>query len=373
MQIEFTDTVVFDGAATRVSRDGYMVGRAKIARSGIQIYSGASVGRPEMDEVRVYRPEEEVFADSAMASLAHRPITVDHPEDFVTSRNWRDLAVGNTGGRVVRDGDYVALDLALMDQDAIDAMRSGKRELSVGYSCTLEFTAGKTKDGAEYDAIQRDIRGNHLALVDKARAGPECRFGDRQTQPARQEEKHMAGRTITVDGISFEVSDQAAQVVEKLMKQLSEQKTALDAVTKARDAKDGEIAALTKKHTDDLAAANAKLADAEKNLDARIEERQTVLAAASKVAGKALDAKGKTTAALRREAVACALGDEAVKDKSDDYVLASFDVLARGAASTTSAHSANDLGRAVQNDVQHRQPANAWDSAFASSGVAMKK
>jgi hypothetical protein len=345
MQIEFTDAVLFDGASTRVTKDGYVVGRAKIARAGVQAYGGASVGRGDLEIVRIYRPEEEVFADAAMASLAHRPITLDHPDDFVSARNWKDLAVGNTGGRVVRDGDFVALDLALMDQAAIEAVQSGKRQLSVGYSCTLDFTAGTTPAGEAYDAVQRNIRGNHLALVDVARAGPECRIGDRQ----------------------------AAPTLEQLAARLAEAECQLSDARKALDAKMGELAALTRTHADEIAARDARLADAESNLDARIEERRAVIAAAQIIVDPPPVTKGKSIAEICRACVASALGEAAVKDRSDDYIAASFDVLAAAARLKRKSPQDQSLAHAVQMDVAHRQPVNVWDSAFASSSVAMKK
>jgi hypothetical protein len=350
MQIEFTDAVLFDGASMRVTKDGYVVGRAKIARAGVQAYGGASVGRDDLAIVRIYRPEEEVFADAAMASLAHRPITLDHPDDFVSAHNWKDLAVGNTGGRVVRDGDFVALDLALMDQAAIEAVQSGKRQLSVGYSCTLDFTAGITPGGEAYDAVQRNIRGNHLALVDVARAGPECRIGDRRSVPS----------------------------LEQLAAKLAEAECQLVDTRKALDVKAGELAALTRTHADELAACDARLADADNHLDARIEERQAVIEAAQIIVDPPPVTKGRSIVEIRRACVAAALGDAAVKDRSDDYILASFEVLAASAQARRQSqpqnHSQNrSLAHAVQMDVAHRQPVNVWDSAFASSSVAMKK
>ncbi|MDF2114804.1 DUF2213 domain-containing protein [Roseiarcaceae bacterium H3SJ34-1] len=345
MQIEFTDAVLFDGASTRVTKDGYVVGRARIARAGVQAYGGASVGRGDLEVVRVYRPEEEVFADAAMASLAHRPITLDHPDGFVSAQNWKDLAVGNTGGRVVRDGDFVALDLALMDQAAIEAVRSGKRQLSVGYSCTLDFTAGLTPAGEAYDAVQRNIRGNHLALVDVARAGPECRIGDRHFAPT----------------------------LEQLAARLAEAECQLADARKALDAKAGELAALTRTHADEIAARDARLADAENNLDARIEERQAVIAAAQIIVDPPPVIKGRSIAEICRACVASALGEAAVKDRSDDYISASFEVLAAAARARRQTPHDDSLAHAVQMDVAHRQPVNVWDSAFASSSVAMKK
>ncbi|MGK9245521.1 DUF2213 domain-containing protein, partial [Inquilinus limosus] len=172
-----TDTVALVGDR-RTTQDGYLVAAARIARTGVQTYGGAEMGRPELASVRVWRPEEEVFAADAMASMAHRPVTLDHPAEPVTAANWKAHAVGQVGGEVARDGDYLRVPLVLMDRAAIDAVTAGKRQLSVGYSAEIDWTPGTTPAGEPYDAVQRRIRANHLAVVDAARAGPACRIGD---------------------------------------------------------------------------------------------------------------------------------------------------------------------------------------------------
>src|ERR1044072_3732027 len=103
--MNFTDTVTIAG--TRETTDGYLVTDARVARSGIQIYLGSEVGKPEMSTVRVYRRADQVFATDAMAAYAHKPVTVNHPQDGVTAATWRKLAVGNLGDAVARDGEFV--------------------------------------------------------------------------------------------------------------------------------------------------------------------------------------------------------------------------------------------------------------------------
>ncbi len=73
--------------------------------------------------------------------------------------------MGMTGDQVSRDGGFIRVPMILVDQWAIAAVRGGKRELSCGYSCDLRFEAGATPQGEVYDAIQSNIRGNHLAIV----------------------------------------------------------------------------------------------------------------------------------------------------------------------------------------------------------------
>lgn len=325
--MHFTDAAPVAGV--RLTRDGYAVAEVRAARVGIQQYSGHEVGRPDLDVVNVYRPPESVFASDSLASYGFKPVTINHPAESVTADNWKAHSVGIVGGEVVRDGGFVKVPLALMDAAAIKAVQDGTREVSMGYVCELSFEDGVTPEGEPYQAVQRGIRINHLALVPKGRAGPQCRIGDEgapgigPTQPTHQREKEqpMADqlRMVTVDGVSIQTTDQGAQVIAKLQGLLADADSALETAkadhTAALAAKDAELA---KKDAeiDDL---KAKVIDGAA-LDALVAERATIVAKA-----KALDAKvvidGKSNAEIKR----AVLGD-AVKDKSDAYVDAAFDL-----------------------------------------------
>lgn len=165
--------------------DGRITAVAKFARTGCQTYSGAEVGRPDLAAVTVYRADDEVFSQDAMASFAHQAITLNHPADgSVSPANWSRTAVGFTEGRVARDGGFVEIPLMLADASAIEAYDSGRaRELSAGYRCELVWGDGIAPDGTRYQAKQVGIRGNHIALVPAGRAGSECRIGDSAPNP----------------------------------------------------------------------------------------------------------------------------------------------------------------------------------------------
>ncbi len=305
-------------ADTHMRRDGYLVADARIARTGIQVYLGRELGRPELGQVRVLRPEEEVFSQDAMASFAGRPVTMDHPSELVTAKNWKKYALGSVGSDIVRDGGSVRVPLMVADADAIAAVQGGKRELSAGYTCDIDWTAGKTADGQEYDAVQRNVRGNHLAIVTKGRAGPDHRIGD-----DNPENQGTNMKTLIIDGVSVEVSDEGVAVVTKL------QKAVTDAAT-AKDAADGALAALKATHATEVASLKAQVLDAAA-LDAAIVRRTAVIDAARKLLGATYDATGKSDADVRRAAVTVKLGDAAVTGKSDDYVAAAFDTLTHAA------------------------------------------
>lgn len=177
MQVAFHDRAPLE--KVRRLADGRITAVAKFARSGCYTYAGAEIGRPELPTVTVYRPETEVFADEAMASFAHKAITLDHPSEGVTPTNWSKVSVGFTEGRVARDGGYVEIPLMLADATAVEAYDSGRaRQLSAGYNCELVWGDGVAPDGTRYQATQRHIRGNHIALVPQGRAGSTCRIGD---------------------------------------------------------------------------------------------------------------------------------------------------------------------------------------------------
>lgn len=176
---QFTDHIQLDDTSQmQTTRDGYLVASPRVARIGVQLYSGAEMGRPDKEVVRVCRPDGEVFSNDALKTFAHRPITNGHPIDMVTSRNWCQVSIGHSGGEVARDGDFIRVPLVLMDEAAIAEVRAGKAELSVGYTADIRWGEGKTPQGEAYDAVQANIRANHIALVDAARGGPQLRIGD---------------------------------------------------------------------------------------------------------------------------------------------------------------------------------------------------
>jgi len=327
------DTVTVAGKPRR-TKDGYLVADARVARTGIQQYLGSELGKPELPIVRVYRPEESVFHADAMLSYAYRPMTNDHPAEPVTADNWRDVAVGQTGGEVARDGDFVRVPLVLMDATAIADYEAGKRELSMGYEAEIVFQDGVTPDGQQYDAIQTRMRMNHLALVDRARGGDALRIGDEQRQSRREpnRETPMADtktRTILVDGLQVETTDAGAQAIEKLQGQVQDANKRLSDAeqshAKALADKDAEIAKLQAER-DDLKA--KQLSDAD--IDARVKARADLIADAKRIADA--DYSGKSDADIRRAAVVAKLGDAAIKDKPDAYIAARFDILLEDAS-----------------------------------------
>jgi hypothetical protein len=346
-EIQMSDEIQVDSGSVRITNDGYMTAIARVARTGIQMYRGSEVGRPDLEWARVYRPENEVFAADSLRTYAHRPVTNDHPPVAVTADNWKQFSVGHIGDEVIRDGRFVKVPLTLMDKAAIEDFRRGKNQLSLGYGTQLRWEKGTAPDGQAYDAVQTVIRANHLAVVKTARGGSDLRLGDRATSSNHERNEDMNLVKLTVDSIDVQVTDVAAGVIQRHLQRMETQaaelrkkfefeeeeaKKAKEDAKKAKDSadaivatKDAEIATL-KQQVADAAMTPAKLDD-------MVKSRHATATRAKAIIGDKLVVDGKSEADIRRQVVDAKLGD-AAKGWSDDQVSASFNTLAASAPGT---------------------------------------
>lgn len=356
----FADKMIMD-EHPRKTMDGYLVATPRIARTGIQEYTAGELGltdRAPDTIVRVYRPEEEVFHQDALHSMAHRPVTNDHPPVMVDAGNWKEFAMGMTGDEVVRDGEFIRVPMSLMDAGIIEDVANGKRELSVGYTADMDWSPGEI-DGIQYDAVQRNIRGNHLAVVDEARGGSQLRVIDMKPEP-KEQRTMTTTRNVLIDGVNVEVSDTAAQIIQKFMDaaeekaktdrerleemqdELEEMKKKMDAAEEEKETADAKIATL------EQAVEDAKLTP--EKLDAAVKTRAAVIDAAKKVKPD-VTTDGKTEADIRKEVVASKLGDKAA-EWTDEQITASFNTLVDSSA--VSGHSPIDTY--VDHHIQSGKP-----------------
>ena len=321
--MNFVETIDFDkNANVRKTSDGYLAASPRVARTGIQVYSGAELGRPDLDEVRVNRPEKVVFNRKSLNSYAHRPITLGHPDEPVTSDNWREYSIGHVGGEVMRDGDYIRVPILLMDKDAIEGVESGEiKQLSLGYQMSLDW-----KGGDDFDAEVQDIVANHLAVVPRARGGNKLSIGDKKRKKIMTNDA-IKTTQVAVDGVFVEVTDAAAPIIQRYIKDVD--KVAADAVAKIKEitsAKD-DLESKFKKLEAEKVTLQKQLDEAKisgDRLDELVKERDAVIRVATKILG-ADETKG-STAELRKKIVLKKVGD-AAKDWNDDQIMASFNTL----------------------------------------------
>lgn len=189
--------------------EGFLICRnVPVARTGIQEYLGREIGLigAAADQVvSVWRSPEEVFSDAALASFEGKPATNDHPPDLIGPD---DVAVYEKGhAQNIRRGkgewaDYVLADLHIHDRELIEAIQSGKREISCGYTCEYVENADGTYS-------QKNIRGNHIAVVDRGRAGKRAAILD--SDRAKQEARRPERKAMKKNGLFFKLFGQAVK------------------------------------------------------------------------------------------------------------------------------------------------------------------
>lgn len=168
--------------------EGYLICRSvPIARTGDQRYTAREVmqdGDPSQ-MVIVHRRPEDVFAEETIASFEGKPVTDDHPPENVQAENFASYARGHVQN-VRRAGDNLVGDVYITDAKlASDVKHRVKREISCGYQCDL------VPDGAG-GYYQTNIRGNHVAVVLRGRAGHDVAIHDAANTAAE-------GRTNTMN------------------------------------------------------------------------------------------------------------------------------------------------------------------------------
>lgn len=162
-------------SARELDRNGYVtINRNPITRAGIFQYLGRSLPDAEdPDKIyNVYRPLEELVKPETIKSMKLLPIINEHEMlGAGYDRGAEDRGVhGSTGETVEVVGNDILVPIRIFSRALKQLIDSGKKGLSLGYRCVFEKISGEF-NGMRYDYIQRDIRGNHLALVNEGRSG----------------------------------------------------------------------------------------------------------------------------------------------------------------------------------------------------------
>lgn len=183
---------------------------------------------------REYRPPEEAFKADSLASIRGKPITLGH-HGLVSSANYREAKpVGTVISDGRQDGNNIRADVVIYSLDTDD------RELSCGYQTELDETPGVTEDGQHYDAIQRNIRYNHLAIVPRGRAG-NARLNMDGEQILESEVDKMSKKIKLDNGIEYDVPAEVEVAFGAMIAKADEQKKELDAMTAKFDSATAEI------------------------------------------------------------------------------------------------------------------------------------
>lgn len=319
-----------------ITPQGYLKADALATRAGIFTYLNFDGSLR-----RELRHPDEVFNKDSLASLAGVAVTNDHPPEALNAENTRKYAAGFTGDAVNQVSDLVQTKITITDDRAIQEILSGsKQELSCGYECTVEMTPGMWQ-GMEYDAVQKEIRYNHLAIVKYGRAGPEARIRmdaadammtdqefkketkDENTKKdgailkdeiissdEQKKEQSMLVK-VKIDGVEYEVSEEAAKAINAKIDSFKDAQAKCDALSGKADS----LEATLKKKDEEIKS--SVLTEAQ--ILERADSIRKVHTLAKEFLGEDTKLDGLNTLEIKRQIVAKHLGKD-IKDKNDSYV-----------------------------------------------------
>lgn len=207
-----------------------------VARTGEMLYGAGEVPvEPGPDGlIRISRTPDEVFRAETLASCIGKPVTLDHPDDFVTPANFAALGKGamlNLRRGAGIEDDLLIADLMVTDQAAIKAIQDdGIEEVSLGYEADYEqVSPGR--------GVQRNIVVNHVALVERGRCGPRCAIGDKEPEDMKTKDSKPKGKRTWMDRLRTAFKAQDAEALEEA---IEEGKQAMDADQDDDDEKEGK-------------------------------------------------------------------------------------------------------------------------------------
>lgn len=195
--------LAFDRATVRrIDVDGRMhVEISNISKATVNPYRGSEIPDWEalgLDANRIYfllrDPQELEKAAPTFNNIPllskHIPVSAAEPQ--------KEFVVGATGSNASYQAPYLKNSLVVWDAVAIALIESEEqKELSSAYRYRADMTPG-VYEGVAYDGVMRDIRGNHVALVEVGRAGPDVVVGDSSTLNPSEIPKMKLSKTAAV-------------------------------------------------------------------------------------------------------------------------------------------------------------------------------
>ncbi len=317
--------------------EGFLRADALPTRAGIFVYR-----RADGSQVKEFRAPEEVFAPASLSSLAAATLTSGHPDAPVTAENASGLSVGHLGESPERFDEHVKATIYVKDAKAVQAVESGRLvELSCGYTCDMDETPGEY-NGERYDAVQTNIRYNHVALVARGRAGPENRIRLDSSDAVEVEKPQQGAHTvqIKIDGVDVEVSEEAAQAFAKFEDQAKQVAADLAKQTARADSAEAD----SKKAAEELTQANDP-----KRIDAAVAAKLAIVSVAEKAQVKH---DGLTDDEIRKAVIAKVQPSMKLDGKDAAYLAAAFDIVSEKLGVGEVASLRQDSVEAQRNDSQ---------------------
>jgi len=319
--------------------EGYLTGKAIVTNIGVFTYRN-----PDGTLRRELRLPQEVFHPDSLETLKMKPISNNHPDELVIdAENIKKHQVGFTGSEIYTDPYHLSIPITITDKQAIDDVNNGKRALSAGYSLMLENKPGVWM-GVPYDAIQRNIKYNHVAIVDKGRAGDAAKIRmdqaenimysigwendtaleNKEKEDKTLNEENLQLKKITLDGVEYKAEADVVKAVMGLQKQVDSLKKEIEGLKTTKtelETEKSKLEADRDTYKDKAEQLEKDSADDTK-IEERVQKRIRVLTAAE-MASVSVD--GKTEKDIMKEVIIKKYPKAILDNRDDVYIEARFD------------------------------------------------
>lgn len=299
----------YDVPSQRTFKDnGSMVAPCTIARVGIMDYrakdcNGLFNDRDPESIVKVATLEEDLFDPESLESYRSAPVTINHPKDWVTPENTKELQKGNLDAIPYPDGENLAGLIVINDAEALKLVGEGVSQLSSSHKCVLKLAEA----GLPYDAYKTKIRANHIAIVPSGRA-------------------KTAKIADAADDTIVAVLSDAEILLKEVEVKLADAEALLgEAEVKLADAaaENALLVVRLEASAVKLADANTQLSDVESNIGTMVQERIQLVSQAATLSD--IDITGMDSITAKR-AVVAQIRDKDVSKLSDSMIEAYFQV-----------------------------------------------
>lgn len=178
--------------------------------------------------VDVERTEEDLFHPAVLASFEGKPFTNEHPASWLSPDNYSQYMKGlvkNVRRGVGDESDLMLADIIVYDPKTISEIENGKKEISSGYD--YDFFNHPLH---EHKFMQKNIRGNHVALVTDGRAGHRVSAKDEKAKPInkKEEKKPMKANSLLGKVLKAFAQDAEPEELAEASKLLNEKKEVED-------------------------------------------------------------------------------------------------------------------------------------------------
>lgn len=362
-------------SAFTMTPEGYLTGKACVTNIGVFPYRLAD-GNIQYE----LRHPDDVFEEESLDSYKLKPLTNNHPIEAVNSSNIKMYQVGNLGDRPYnQDNLHVTMDMTIQEKKTIDDILAGKRQLSCGYSLDIVDESGDWL-GMHYDKRQKNIRINHVAIVDRARAGDAARirFDSMDAElvtdtpskivtdatvvadnkkPNRGKKVAENMKTVKIDSVEYEAEAPVIVALNTANVRIDAMQTELTAITEAKSALEAE----RDSHKERADALDVKIAELEANrideslITERVAKRVELLGIAK---DNGLEIKADASEMDIKKAVIMKVYTTANLDGKDDaYINARFDCACEEKASVgdQSVRKASTVGTAHVDGAENKE------------------